>query len=103
LEIEDAIKKIKGFYDDIKQIEVEISKSHHLNIIFEEDAIDFLLEQFVSHHATVDEILSQIYSSYYDGLNLIREKTGNNRFFLSKTALIDKDTYLNDLIRKEIL
>jgi len=102
MEIEDAVKKIKGFHDSVKEIELEISKSYNLNIVFEEDAIDFLIEQFINHNATSEEILSNIYSTYYDGFNLIREKTGKNRFFLSKNALTDHKTFLNDLIRKEI-
>ncbi|MBC2703274.1 AAA family ATPase [Desulfobacula sp.] len=103
MEVEDAVKKIKQLHDSIKEIEVEVSKSYNLNIIFEEDAIDFLIEQFTNHNATNEEILSKIYDSYHDGFNLIREKTGKSRFFLSKNALIDHETYLNDLIRKEII
>ena len=102
MEVEDAVKKIKKFHDSIKEIEVEVSKSYNLNIVFEEDAIDFLIEQFINHNATNEEILTKIYDSYYDGFNLIREKTGKTRFFLSKNALTDTETYLNDLIRKEI-
>lgn len=102
LEIEDTIKQIKRFHDQIKEIEIEISKSYNLNIIFEEDAIDFLLEQFINFKATMDEILTKIYDSYFDGFNLVREKTGKNRFFISKQALLDHEAYLNDLIRKEI-
>jgi len=102
MEVEDAVKKIKKFHDSIKEIEVEVSKSYDLNIVFEEDAVDFLIEQFINHNATNEEILSKIYDSYYDGFNLIREKTGKNRFFLSKDALTETETYLNDLIRKEI-
>lgn len=102
MEIEDAVKKIKGFHDAVKEIELEVSKSYNLNIVFEEDAIDFIMEQFIDHNATSEEILSNIYSTYYDGFNLIREKTGKNRFFLSKNALTDHETFLNDLIRKEI-
>jgi ATP-dependent Clp protease ATP-binding subunit ClpX len=102
MEIEDAVKKIKTFYDSVKEIELEVSKSYDLNIVFEEDAIDFLITQFIDHGATHVEILSKIYDTYYDGLNLVREKTGCNRFFISKNALIDHETYLNDLIRKEI-
>ena len=102
MEIEDALHKIKKHHESIKEIEIEVLKSYNLNIIFEEDAIDFLIEQFINHNATNQEILSKIYNNYYDGFNLIREKTGKNRFFLSKNALIDNETYLNDLIRKEI-
>ncbi len=103
MEIEDAIKQIKKFHDSIKEIEVEVSKSYNLNIIFDEDAIDFLIQQFIDHNATSEEILSKLYENFYDGFNLIREKTGKNRFFLSKNALMDHETYLNDLIRKEII
>lgn len=102
MEIENAVKQIKKFHDSVKEIEVEVSKSYDLNIIFEEDAIDFLIEQFIDHKADNNEILSRIYDCYYDGLNLIREKTGNNRFFLSKSALVDHETYLDELFRKQI-
>lgn len=102
MEVEDAVKKIKEIHDSVKEIEVEVSKSYSLNIVFEEDAVDFLIEQFINHHATHEEILSKIYDSYYDGFNLIREKTGKTMFFLSKAALTDHETYLNNLIRKEI-
>ena len=102
MEVEDAVKQIKQFHDTVKEIEVEVSKSYDLNIIFEEDAIDFLMEQFIEHHATSEEILSKLYTTYYDGLNLVREKTGKNRFFISRQALTDHETFLNNLILKEI-
>ncbi|PIE61924.1 MAG: ATPase [Desulfobacterales bacterium] len=102
MEIEDAVKQIKLFHDNIKEIEMEITKSYDLNIVFEEDAADFLIQQFIDHSTTTEEILSKIYSDFFDGFNLVREKTGNNRFFLSKKGLIDHETYLNELIRKEL-
>ena len=102
MEIEDAVKQVKKFYDNVKEMEVEISKNYDLNIVFEEDAADFLIQQFIEQNATTDEILSKIYTDFFDGFNLIREKTGKARFFLSKKALTDHETYLNELIRKEI-
>ena len=102
MEIEDAVKKVKSFHDSVKEIEVEVSKSYDFNIIFEEDAIDFLIDQFINHKATNDEILSKLYDNFYDGFILIREKTGKSSFFISKTALTDHETYLNNLIKKEI-
>jgi len=102
MEIDDAIKQIKRFHDTIREIELEVSKSADLNIVFEEDAIDFLITQFIDHGASSEEILSKLYNEYFDGLNLIKEKTGKNRFFLSKEDLMDSESYLNDLIRKKI-
>lgn len=102
MEIEDAVKQVKKFYDNVKEMELEISKNYDLNVVFEEDAVDFLIQQFIEHNASMDEILSKIHTDFFDGLNLIREKTGKARFFLSKKALTDHETYLNELIRKEI-
>ena len=76
VEIEDAVIKIKRYYDTIRERELEVSKSYELKIVFEEDAIDFLIEQLVHHKATGEEILTKLYDDYYDGFNLIREKTG---------------------------
>ncbi|MGD9686930.1 MAG: AAA family ATPase [Desulfobacter sp.] len=102
MEIEDAVKQVKKFYDNVKEMELEISRNYALNVVFEEDAADFLIQQFIEHNASTDEILSKIYTDFFDGLNLIREKTGKARFFLCKDALTDHENYLNDLIRKEI-
>jgi endopeptidase Clp ATP-binding regulatory subunit ClpX len=102
MEIEDAVKQVKRFYDNVKEMELEISKNYDLNVVFEEDAADFLIQQFIEHNATTDEILSKIYADFFDGFNLIREKTGKARFFLSRKALTDHENYLNELIRKEI-
>ena len=102
MEIEDAVKRVKKFHEAVKEIEMEVSKSHDINLVFEEDAVDFLIQQFIDHNATSEEILKKIYDSFYDGFNLLRERTGRNQFFLSKSALTDHESYLNDLIRKEI-
>lgn len=102
LEINDALKKIKHAYDGVKEIEREISRNMNLTIFFEEDAVDFLMIQFIEHKVSSDDMLSNLYNAFYDGLNLIREKTGRNRFFLTRADLLDSEAYLNDIIRKEI-
>jgi hypothetical protein len=102
LEIDDALKKIRHAYDGVKEIEREIAQNKNLNIFFEEDAVDFLMRQFIEHRVSSEDILSNLYNAFYDGLNLIKEKTGRNRFFLTRANLLDSEAYLNDLIRKEI-
>ncbi|EMS80109.1 AAA family ATPase [Desulfotignum phosphitoxidans] len=102
LEIDDAVSRITTHYDTIKEIERESSRNMGLDIIFEEDAIDFLMLQILDHGASADDILSKLHNAFYDGLNLIKEKTGKHRFFITKTDLQDSEAYLNQLIRKEI-
>jgi hypothetical protein len=102
LEIDDAIKKIRTSHDRVKEIEQEISRSMGMTLFFEEDAVDFLMTQFIEHKVSSEDILSNLYNTFYDGLNLIKEKTGKNRFFLTSGNLLDSEAYLNDLIRKEL-
>ena len=102
MEIDSVLGRIKKWHDSVKEIELEVSKSTGLNILFEEDAVDFIMSRFIDHGVSAGDILSKLYNEYYDGLNLIKEKTGRNRFFLSKADLLDGEAYLNDLIRKEI-
>ncbi len=102
LEIDDAVSRIKTHYDSVKEIEREISRNLGIDILFEEDAVDFLMTQFIDHGVSVEDILSTLHNAFYDGLNLIREKTGKHRFFMTKADLQDSEAYLNQLIRKEI-
>lgn len=101
-ELGNAIQQIKSYYESIKKIEVDFYKSYDLNIVFEEDAVDFLIEELIHNKITSKDIMAKIYNDFYNGLNLIREKSTKNRFFLSRIALLDPEKFLNDLIKKEI-
>ena len=47
MDIGNVIKKIKSYYDEVKKIELYFFKNHDINIVLEEDAIDFIIEQLV--------------------------------------------------------
>lgn len=101
-ELGTAIQSVKTYYESIKKVEVDFYHKHDLNIVFEEDAVDFLIEQFIKYDITADELMAKIYNNFYDGLNLIREKSGTNRFFIPRKALLDHEAFLAELIRKII-
>lgn len=101
-ELGNAIQQIKSYYESIKKIEVDFYKSYDLNIVFEEDAVDFLIEELIHNQVSSKDIMAKIYNDFYNGLTLIRDKSAKNRFFLSRKSLLDPENFLNDLIRKEI-
>ena len=47
LDIGKVIKKIKSHFDEIKKIELYFFKNHDINIVLEEDAIDFIIEKLI--------------------------------------------------------
>lgn len=102
LDIDHIILKVKSYYDKIKYVELQFLKNHDINMIFEEDAIDFIIEQLIDSSLTVDDIYNRLTGDFQYGLKLIIEKTGKNRFFISKEALKSPETYINNLIRDEM-
>ena len=67
--------------------------------MFEEDAIDFIMEQIVDKTVTLEEIARQFNEGFALGLKLVLEKTGKNRFFVNRDALENPESYISGLIR----
>jgi ATP-dependent Clp protease ATP-binding subunit ClpX len=93
------LQKIKSLQDEIKNFELKFFKNHDINIVIEDDAIDFVLELIVNSSVNPDAFYNQMNSDFEYGLKLIREKTGKNRFFLTRQALINPETFISSLIR----
>ncbi|SLM27421.1 ClpX2 [Desulfamplus magnetovallimortis] len=101
-ELGNAIRQVKSYYESIKKIEVDFYKNYDLNIVMEEDAVDFLIEEMIHNPITSEDVMEKIYNDFYDGLNLVRDKSGKNRFFISRDALLEHKKFLDDLIRKKL-
>ncbi|MGM0453678.1 MAG: AAA family ATPase [Thermodesulfobacteriota bacterium] len=101
VEIGAAIQKIKFYYDQIKRIEIDFYNRHDINIVLEEDAIDYISELMANHSLNIDQIYHKLSDDFEYGLKLLREKTGKNRFFISKHALMNPETFLDRLITNE--
>lgn len=102
LEVGTAVEKIKSFYDDVKKIELYFYKSHDINIVLEEDAIDHIISQSVNHQIDLKDFYKKLASDLELGLKLVREKTGKNRFFITREALINPESYISSLIKDEL-
>ena len=100
-EIGNAVEKIKYLYDKIKKIEFDFYRKHDINVLLEDDAIDFLLQGLSGGKINFTTIYDKLTEDFEYGLKLIREKTDRNRFFLSKKALTNPENYLNQTIKAE--
>jgi ATP-dependent Clp protease ATP-binding subunit ClpX len=102
MDIEKVIKKIKSFYDDIKKIELYFFKNHDINIVLEDDAIDFIIDQLEDSTYDLDALYDHISTDFEYGLKLVQEKTGKNRFFITKDALVNPESFISNLIKNEL-
>ena len=99
LDIGNIITKIKSFYDEIKKIELYFFKNHDINIVLEEDAIDFIIEQLIDASLELKLVYQKIDQDFQYGLKLAREKINRNRFFITREALLDPEAYIGSLIK----
>jgi ATP-dependent Clp protease ATP-binding subunit ClpX len=102
MDIENAVKHIKSNYDEIKKIELYFFKNHDINIVLEEDAIDFVMEQLIEEPINLDDIFKKVNMDFEYGLKLAREKTGHSRYFIDRQALLDPEAYISRLIQSEL-
>jgi ATP-dependent Clp protease ATP-binding subunit ClpX len=97
-----VLRKIKTLIDETKNIELNFFKRHDINIVLEEEAIDFVIGQFLTAAITPDELGRKLSADFELGLKLVQEKSGKNRFFIPKQALLAPEEYLNTLIKNEL-
>jgi ATP-dependent Clp protease ATP-binding subunit ClpX len=102
MDIESVVRHIKSNYDAIKQIELYFFQNHDINIVLEEDAIDFIMEQLTEASIHLDDIFKKVNMDFEHGLKLAREKTGRSRYLITRQALLDPEAYIRRLIQSEL-
>jgi len=71
-----------------------------INIVLEEDAIDFIIEQMVASAIDLDDVYKKIEMDFEHGLKLARERTGRNRFFITRNAILSPEEFVSEMIKK---
>jgi len=98
-DVETVVRQIKAYYDEVKKLELFVFQKHHINIVLEDDAVDFIIEQIVNFGIDLESIYKRFLLNFEYGLNLVRDKTGKNRFFLSKSALENPEAFIADQLK----
>jgi hypothetical protein len=96
-----VLRKVKKYYDEAKKLELLIYNRQDINIVLEDDAIDYIIEQIVTRKSDFEQFSKKISIDFDHGLKLVKEKTGRTRFFITKEALVAPDTYIGKLLKNE--
>ncbi len=99
-DIGNAILKVKFYYDEVKKLELHFFNKKDVNIILEEEAIDYIIAQVVTSSTDFDFFYRKFVYDFEHGLKLVREKTGRSRFFITREALEDPDKYIGNLLKE---
>ncbi len=99
-DIENAIRKVKHYYDEVKKIELYFFNKQDINIVLEDDAIDYIIDEIANTDSDFEVFYRRISSDFEYGLKLVKEKTGKTRFFITKEALVSPDTYIANQLKE---
>jgi endopeptidase Clp ATP-binding regulatory subunit ClpX len=103
LDIDAAVKTFNYYYEQIKSIEIQFLKKNGINIVFEEEAVDYIIEGWIRNKKVdVDTVYKQMDNDFQYGLKLVREKTGHNRFFITRQGLETPEEYIRQILASPV-
>lgn len=97
--VETVVKKIKQFSDEIKKMELFFFQNHDINIVLEEDAVHYFIQRYMEEETDFEDVYRWFCADFEHGLKLVRERAGKNRFFITRDALVDPETYIRNLLK----
>jgi len=99
MDVGQVLEHVKARYEAIKTIELQFYKRHDINIVLEEDAVDFVMAQLVHSQTDLESFARRLSADFELGLKLVMEKTGRTRFFLNREALENPEAFIAGQIR----
>ncbi len=103
VDIEGVIGNLAHLYEQTKTLEMNFLKNNGINIVLEDETIDYIISQWLEHPVDLDTVYKKLSDDLLLGLKLVHEKTGRNRFFITRQAIDDPETFIAGLLKQEDL
>lgn len=99
-DINTAHTVFKQMYDKVKAQETSFLKTFDMDLSFDEDAVDKIIEEAVKTGRDAGDLAFEIVKRLEYGLNLVKDRSGIDGFVIDVAAVTDMDGYINNLIKK---
>jgi endopeptidase Clp ATP-binding regulatory subunit ClpX len=76
----------------------EFQREHGVEIVFDESAIQRLVERARAERMTMQELCAHLFKDFQFGLSLIEKNTTTKRFVLDRAAIDAPEKFLSDLV-----
>ena len=81
-----------------RQFAANFQRDHGLEVVFDEAAIQRLVERAQAERMTMPELCAHLFKDYQFGLELIHKNTGRAKFVLDRAAVDAPDKFLSELV-----
>jgi hypothetical protein len=100
MDLDGIFEEIVSMIGEVKAYESNFLDKKKIPIRFAEDAVDEILHRAVTKGESVTDICQQVSADYDYALKLIMDKTGEQEFIITREAIQDPETFINELIRR---
>ncbi len=95
-----ALEEVSRLFHEVRRFEEKFYEEHLLEIHFEDEALDEILRQAMAENTSARQICQGLAKDLEYALKLVRDRTSQDVFLLTREAIQDLDGYLNELIRQ---
>lgn len=99
IELLQALERLQHIYNQIKAYENTFSRRNQIQAIFTDDAIDHILEEVIKMDLGVFSFCEKSLSRFEYTFSLLKESTRRSKFYITRTAFVNPDRYLEELIK----
>jgi len=80
------------------QFAEKFKNEHGLEIVFDETAVQRLVERAQAERMTMNDLCAHLFRDYQFGLSLIKKNTGRTTFVINAEAVDAPDKFLSELV-----
>ncbi len=99
IELIQALERLNHIYHQIKAYETTFSRRNQIQAVFTEDAIDHIMEEVLKKDQGVFSFCEKSLARFEYTFSLLKESAQKNRFYITRTAFLNPDRYLEELIQ----
>ena len=98
-DLKTSFEEMGRLYEQVRAFEDRFYAEHDIQLHFDEGAVDEILRQALEAGTSAYVVCNNISSDLEYALKLVRDRTSRDHFILTREALGDLDTYLNQVIQ----
>ena len=94
-----ALQAMGTLHQQVRQFEERFQEDHDLTLHFEDDAVDGILEEALNREVPALSVCQNLAEDLEHALKLVRDRTSQDSFLLTREAIENLEAYLNQVIR----
>jgi endopeptidase Clp ATP-binding regulatory subunit ClpX len=99
IELEELFQELVTMIAEVRRFEADFLTKHQIRLFFADDAVDEILHRAVAEGTNAETVCRRVSRDYDYALKLVMDKIGQREFTITKDAITDPETFINETIR----